>query len=891
MTANSGDLRESPFHLPKRDREFSYFHWINDVIVHLDALGNTPEALLQAQHFASTFPGYPQAEAELSMLLSKVGMAEKAVDRISTSLERDKHSSSIQAAAIATTLMHSGESKALGNWEKLLSENVNPLKFLAPVIFRLTQVGELAFASALLQSFPQGNDQVEQMRLSLRGLLTVLSGDPHTAIELINAVGQKSTCPPGAYFVTRTLALLSCGYIHDAQLYAKLLVQGLGKSDFELRRFVSHLLLTLPHIDSADDNSNEMQNLQRDTWSYEDELIKSIPQLIHRKLFNQALFQCDRLRSNYLKRKEAQFFAAMAELELGAPNAALTSLTKIGVLSEPAVIDLLSRALLELGRFDELLSLLKSPAAATFRDDIEFFSILDELISMRQIDFADQMLALPRDKTQHAFEHLEASMRILARKGFGNVALEALHSNAGNLSHVGHYKILVAELENSQNPSPSCRDQIINLAIKNLGVDDTTLPLFGANSLCSLGLPDDALRLASASEPAVKLTEARALIRKTKRYQLPKREKLVVFLAPIFRTRFAKMARSLRKHGWNAVLITADSPDIIPDNCFDSVHILRDPAAILALTASYRPQVCHVSTWVGDELCTIVLREKLAKTVFDPTDYGSGIMTHLEYAYDELYQNEALSLADGLCSRDLRPQILSRDFKIPLPKRVLYFADYCWDEPGLSFLDKDKLDGIHLVSVGGIVIKKVNTDLDYGYSLLAQKLADNGIHLHIYPATNSVGVQGERLEEEYKWFIELGQKTGFIHVNKPLRTDEIPKAIAKFHFGVQLYLPTLLGVSLEGFTYPGCYLCGCARFTDYIDAGLNVCYNSDYSHHKMILERGKVGVPITKEFLENPRPFLEHKLQNSSFDQVAAYRKKLSTDAHVHRLIRFYESL
>lgn len=866
---------------------FSYYDWLAQTVSYLDIQGSSSEALYQAREFVDAFPGYEYSEVYLADLLTFANKASEAIDRISRASLRDHHSPLFKASEISIHLAIGNKDMAKAKWEHAIKTMVNKDLLLFSVISRAAALGHVDFINMILESLPTDNLKIDTVK-SVHGFVASFRGDFVSASNCLDAVGLHHEEISDLYFLARAWTHVKRKAIQDARLYTEAVVGNIIEDNLILRPIVSQFLRDFSFSLAQSHSTSKLRSLSIIMqWNYVDELKKVIPQLLGLGLLRQAFFQAARLRQAAPSDREALILFAQVSLALGGANEAIEILHTLSDSARSAhqVLSLETEALIAMKKYDELLELLRTPQAEELRKSPEIFPILDDLVNLGHAESVFYLL----ESIKHAAEkdplaYTSLSIRIFSRLGHLNI-VDQLIDQADPVTR-SYLRLVSSEMSAGGISSEQARQSIAEVLTRC--PNDLKLLMGVAQSLCALEQPDIGLLLAG-NLGGVPIKETRNLLRRANRSITSRREKVVVFMPTVFRTRFAKMAKALSKVGWTTILVTPDLGASIPEGCFGAVHRTTDLGRILSLISMYRPQVCHLSSWLGDNSLLTIMRENIAKTVFDPTDYGSGFITDELCSLDEAYQNECMRLADGICARDLRPRLMWRDLKIARPKRVLHFPDYCWNEEKYSFLSSERLDGIHLVSAGGLVCSDTPDNLDYGYTILAEKLAKAGVHLHVYPSEASE--RSGTFDRDYGPLIALSKNCEFLHMYPSTRSENVPEALSRYHFGVHFYLPILQNRPLRKFTYSSTYLSGPARLADYLDAGLFLLCESDLKYSRGMFERKGILNSIDLQFLENPLPVLKDKLAQVPFEKIAELRNNYSTDAHVNRLTRFYESL
>ena len=159
------------------------------------------------------------------------------------------------------------------------------------------------------------------------------------------------------------------------------------------------------------------------------------------------------------------------------------------------------------------------------------------------------------------------------------------------------------------------------------------------------------------------------------------------------------------------------------------------------------------------------INSKIAPVVFDCHDLTS------VYVYDKksrciVDEKIALEQSDGVIFVGKRVEDYTRQiYKIEEPTVV------CHSYVAQVYFQKKKKqikEGIHIVYEGGIPLCPEAFSLSKNLWPVFRKIADQGIHIHIYPTKD--------IEEDY-------MKHSFIHIHNNLPYRELLKELSQYHYG------------------------------------------------------------------------------------------------------------
>jgi hypothetical protein len=356
-----------------------------------------------------------------------------------------------------------------------------------------------------------------------------------------------------------------------------------------------------------------------------------------------------------------------------------------------------------------------------------------------------------------------------------------------------------------------------------------------------------------------------------------------VFVADDPRVRQAKMAHGLRAAGWGVVLLHKRDPNFDVARFFDAAVRYRSDQEAREIASRYSPLVYHVCSVWADTTSAHLIRDKPGKIVYDCWDFVDGIA---DATWQVPLQRFCLENADALCCRDLRPRYLSRALGYNLPAKRMLFQEYCWDATEVSTQDHSFVgDGIHAVVCGNIGIEK-HGQADTGYLRIAASLADQGVHLHIYPHPSQVP-----FEDLFSDYLALAGQTRFVHIHPPLPMDRVVPELARYDVGISLTHALTFGTRLKDYSAAYLRYCGSARIFDYVDAGLPVVLNRALAFQYSLLARHGVAIDGSDRVLKNARRELENLCTPETRRRVQRFRSTYSVARQTSRLIDFYASV
>ena len=364
----------------------------------------------------------------------------------------------------------------------------------------------------------------------------------------------------------------------------------------------------------------------------------------------------------------------------------------------------------------------------------------------------------------------------------------------------------------------------------------------------------------------------------------------VVFVSETPRVREAKLAYGLRHAGWRVTLLYRNEPNFDVARYFDDVKRYGDPWEALSLAAHRQARVYHVFSLAADETSVAFIRYKPGKVVFDTNDIFEGMIRDPQAAHLVPKQRYCIERADGICCRDLQIRHASRLLGYRRGRR-LFFPEYCWDSAnGAGAPARRERNGLHAVLCGNFGIEKLG-DTDWGYLDIAEKLAGQEIHFHIYPHWFWHSVSGSQFEETFADYSALARRSPFVHLHRPVSMDSVIPELSQYDVGMNLVRALTYGVRPKKYTAAHYRSCGSARIFDYIDAGLPVVTNRGLTFQHSLLARHGLAIDATPEMLDQAGERLKRFLSGSVKQKLREARSQYSVRRNIGRLIEFYQSM
>jgi putative sugar O-methyltransferase len=369
-----------------------------------------------------------------------------------------------------------------------------------------------------------------------------------------------------------------------------------------------------------------------------------------------------------------------------------------------------------------------------------------------------------------------------------------------------------------------------------------------------------------------------------------------VFVTSLLRSREMKMATALRSVGWTVILLYKQTTPFTPDNFFDIAIQAASDDELHRTAKELQPRICHVFSGAVDELLLRFCRDKPAPVVIDLNDvFCPSLFNYLHERFEPT--KECLANADGICARDLQPKFAERYDRFKIPRHVLLFAEYSWhDGPADPHAAKKRDPSeIHVVSVGTICLETQGM-YDSCYLQLARMLADQRIHLHIYPHWFYRNARGTafnfNLRKDFADFFRMERETPYLHMHESLPLHELARELPQYDFGIISGGGAEYGQRLNFLTQRYMQACYSGRISDYLDARLPVLINREIAFNYWLLERYGLAVDLAGVL----RPgfhdeLLAIKRDRLRAEQVERAAQALSVGAQSARLADFYQRI
>ncbi|HXT39231.1 MAG TPA: hypothetical protein VN887_04320 [Candidatus Angelobacter sp.] len=299
---------------------------------------------------------------------------------------------------------------------------------------------------------------------------------------------------------------------------------------------------------------------------------------------------------------------------------------------------------------------------------------------------------------------------------------------------------------------------------------------------------------------------------------------------------------------------------------------------MLWVTWYFQGPLIHVFAPDGAQ-AYLLCKAKAGRLLLDINDTCMSHLLNINPRIWHFCEREAIRTADGMTHRDLRVKYLHKLYGYSLPRHNILIQDPPTEVSPLQ--SKVKIEGdIHVVSSGYLGIGE-NTILRTVRALCA-----NRIHVHLY----TMPLQ-RKDDPEMRVYGELQEETEYFHWEEPVYGEIYWERLSSCDFGLTTYEPFVFGERVTLCTVDAVQGCASSRLMDYVQAGLGIIIPPGVAFQWFLARRyASVAVPLTREFLSNPRPVLESALRK----RAQSKKKNLSTisvQGAAPRLGRFYSEV
>ena len=376
----------------------------------------------------------------------------------------------------------------------------------------------------------------------------------------------------------------------------------------------------------------------------------------------------------------------------------------------------------------------------------------------------------------------------------------------------------------------------------------------------------------------------------------PVRSQQVVMVSDRPGSREAKIGYALKHAGWQPILFHRKTPSFDATSYFDKVRCYNHEWEALRAACDYSPVAYHIMVNSDYRLAELFVRHRPGVIVVDPYDCIAGMYTnafmaaHPDFSQQIDLERYCLQQADGICCRSREAEWLEERFGYTYRDRLL-FPDGCWNR---STLTKRSPDGeLHTVYAGHIdrMYEGRKAFTAHGSKLwLAQTLADQRIHFHLYPWCTATGEEFESAFREYR---ELEKITNYFHLHRPLPPDQLIEELGRYDLAMFVYNEFVEpGTIVHNFTPDKLRVAASNKVFDFVDAYLPVAHTAvEGSFICDLLDRHQIRVDVLDI---SPHDWGD-RFRNLDFDsyrdRIVQARADYDIRRHIHKLTDFYLAL
>ena len=377
-----------------------------------------------------------------------------------------------------------------------------------------------------------------------------------------------------------------------------------------------------------------------------------------------------------------------------------------------------------------------------------------------------------------------------------------------------------------------------------------------------------------------------------------KKKILYITITPSFN--LLRQSIYIRKNGNYETILLMENPWLLKlmEKHFDTVYIYDTYYELANILKEIKPYIIHVQGAMlgSDFLCIFAKLLGETKFVFEFYDIPSlcaskedsinawgGKNTELGF-FSEQY---ACENADGIIlgySKEAA-DILKKRYHIKAP--MLEFHSYVCNEfvaNGNNIKYSQEDEKIHLV-YGGTVTTSILPKKIFGYEFLdlVKEITKQGICFDIYTTPHTSPIKFEMLFSDY---ITFSKENKFFRFMEGLFLDEAARAFSRYDFGIIAYI-----FNQEIFSDVSNKTRLPAKFFLFLEAGLPIILSEEFEYGSKLVREYEIGIVVSQNDMYNLSKIIPTYDYEKLRKNVMAARKELSMEAHIDRLLDFYEDI
>jgi glycosyltransferase involved in cell wall biosynthesis len=286
-------------------------------------------------------------------------------------------------------------------------------------------------------------------------------------------------------------------------------------------------------------------------------------------------------------------------------------------------------------------------------------------------------------------------------------------------------------------------------------------------------------------------------------------------------------------------------PSNAAGDLFEAQYVADNPWQMLSLLDSLHPDVAHLFAHTDNFRILPVLLHAPSPVIYDPYDCLQGMIKPENQANRLELEAErtCFARASHVCARSLEPLYLRRQFGYHMPGAT-YFPEYCWHTPRQrSPRQVDDGEELHVVYCGGVWPEDRYPANTHGYAQyleVARALAQQKIHLHLYPAPMPNSVP---FDQFFSVYLSESYQNRFLHIHHSLPYEELMAELPMYDAALHIAGITV-NRNLGRVTRAKLDYSSANKLFDYIEAGLPVVIH-DGNHQRGIVRHYGTSVEIT----------------------------------------------